>query len=80
MKITNELEIDGFKIINGDCLLEMEQIEKNSIDSIITDPPYELGFMGKTWDSSGIAFKSETWKRCLEVLKPRWTLTCVRRE
>ena len=35
---------------------ELKNISSNSIDSIITDPPYELGFMGKSWDSSGVAF------------------------
>lgn len=61
---------DNFKIINGDMLEELDKLELNSIDSIITDPPYELGFMGKTWDSSGIAFQKETWIKCLKVLKP----------
>lgn len=34
-------------IINGDCLVELDKLEENSIDSIVTDPPYELNFMGK---------------------------------
>jgi DNA modification methylase len=42
----------------------------NSIDSIVTDPPYELGFMGKKWDSTGIAYDVELWRECLRVLKP----------
>ena len=42
----------------------------NSVDSIVTDPPYELGFMGKSWDSSGIAYSVELWRECLRVLKP----------
>ena len=42
----------------------------NSLDSIVTDPPYELGFMGKEWDSSGIAFSREMWAECFRVLKP----------
>jgi DNA modification methylase len=42
----------------------------NSVDSIVTDPPYELGFMGKKWDSSGIAYSVELWRECLRVLKP----------
>ena len=41
-----------------------------TIDSIVTDPPYELGFMGKKWDSTGIAYNVELWKECLRVLKP----------
>ena len=48
----------------------LETIESNTIDSIVTDPPYELNFMGKGWDNSGIAFQKETWKKCFEVLKP----------
>jgi site-specific DNA-methyltransferase (adenine-specific) len=42
----------------------------NSIDSIVTDPPYELGFMGKKWDSTGIAYDATLWAECLRVLKP----------
>lgn len=38
--------------------------------AIVTDPPYELGFMGKKWDSSGIAYDRELWQQCLRVLKP----------
>ena len=40
------------------------------VDSIVTDPPYELGFMGKQWDSNGVSFQKETWERCLRILKP----------
>jgi site-specific DNA-methyltransferase (adenine-specific) len=42
----------------------------NSVDSIVTDPPYELGFMGKKWDSTGIAYDQTLWAECLRVLKP----------
>jgi len=38
-------------IICGDCLIEMAKMEPNSIDAIVTDPPYGLEFMGKEWDS-----------------------------
>lgn len=58
------------KIIQGDCLLKLKELEDNSIDSIVTDPPYELGFMGKSWDSTGIANNKEMWAECLRVLKP----------
>ena len=40
------------------------------VDSIVTDPPYELGFMGKAWDKTGIAYDQELWSLCLKVLKP----------
>lgn len=41
-----------------------------TFDSIVTDPPYELGFMGKGWDSTGIAYDVDVWRECLRVLKP----------
>lgn len=59
-----------YKLYNGSMLDMLEVIEPNSIDSIITDPPYELNFMNKGWDNSGIAFQKETWQKCFEVLKP----------
>ena len=58
------------KIIHGDCLDKLKELEDNSIDSIVTDPPYELGFMGKSWDNTGIANNVDMWKECLRVLKP----------
>ena len=39
-------------------------------DGILCDPPYELGFMGKSWDSSGIAFDKEMWADIYKLLKP----------
>ena len=62
-------EDKDYKLYQGNMLDMLEVIEPNSIDSIITDPPYELNFMGKGWDNSGIAFQTDTWKRCYEVLK-----------
>lgn len=59
-----------YKLYNGSMLDMREAIEPESIDSIVTDPPYELSFMNKGWDSSGIAFQKETWEKCYEVLKP----------
>lgn len=61
---------EQYKIINGDSLEVLDTIPENSIDAIITDPPYELGFMGKSWDASGIAYNVELWKKALKVLKP----------
>lgn len=60
---------ENYTLFNGD-MLEMDKvIEPNTIDAIITDPPYEIGFMAKSWDKTGIAFKKETWEKCLNVLK-----------
>jgi site-specific DNA-methyltransferase (adenine-specific) len=61
---------DRIRLLNGNCLEELKKLEDNSIDSIVTDPPYELGFMGKAWDASGIAFNVDVWRECLRVLKP----------
>ena len=61
------------KLINGDSLIELDKLDENSIDSIVTDPPYELNFMGKGWDNAGISFNTEIWQKCLRVLKPRRT-------
>lgn len=38
------------KIINGDCIEELRKLPDNSVDAIVTDPPYGLEFMGKEWD------------------------------
>jgi DNA modification methylase len=61
---------ERFNLFEGNCLEVMATMAENSIDSIVTDPPYELGFMGKSWDSSGIAFNIEVWQEALRVLKP----------
>lgn len=62
-------EDDNYKLYQGNMLDMLEVIEKNSIDCIITDPPYELNLMGKGWDNAGISFQVETWSKCFEVLK-----------
>lgn len=56
------------QILVGDCLELLRAIPDNSVDSVVTDPPYGLGFMGKKWDASvpGV----EVWAECLRVLKP----------
>ena len=57
-------------IICGDCKEILPSLEEDSIDAIVCDPPYELGFMGRKWDSSGIAYDKDMWFGCLRVLKP----------
>jgi site-specific DNA-methyltransferase (adenine-specific) len=85
------------RLLHGDCVELMGQLQAWSIDAIVTDPPYDLtsvsrggsarqfvdnpygrtrvgtdrrGFMGKTWDGTGVAFRVETWQAALRVLKP----------
>ncbi|WWE76411.1 site-specific DNA-methyltransferase [Burkholderia gladioli] len=54
----------------GDCRDVLKTIADASIDAIVTDPPYELGFMGRDWDRSGVANDVAVWVECLRVLKP----------
>lgn len=58
------------RLLVGNCLDTLKRLADDSIDSIVTDPPYELGFMGKSWDSTGIAFNVDIWQECIRVLKP----------
>ena len=62
------VEVGNQKVICGDCIETMKELEENSIDAIVTDPPYGIGFMGKGWDCSvpGEDFAREA----LRVLKP----------
>lgn len=62
------LPVSTFRL--GDCREVLAGLPDASIDSIVTDPPYELGFMGKAWDASGIAYDAAMWGECLRVLKP----------
>ena len=68
MKLYSEGE--NYKLYHGNMLDLAEIIKPNTIGAVITDPPYELNFMGKGWDNSGIAFQADTWRKCHEVLKP----------
>lgn len=66
----SELRVN--KVYEGDCLEVMRQLPDNCIDTILTDPPYGLEFMGKNWDHGipGAAY----WRECLRVAKPGATL------
>ena len=59
-------------LLNGDCIEQMQKLidEGVQVESVVTDPPYELGFMGKSWDASGIAFDKKTWELAFQLLKP----------
>jgi site-specific DNA-methyltransferase (adenine-specific) len=56
------------KLLNGDNLQLLKTLPDNSIDSIVTDGPYGLKFMGKKWDYNVPSV--EFWKECLRVIKP----------
>jgi DNA modification methylase len=61
---------ERFNLFKGDSRQVLPLMKDNSIDSVVCDPPYELGFMGKSWDSTGIANDPQLWKEVLRVLKP----------
>lgn len=58
----------SYKILQGDNRETLKTIPDNSIDAIITDPPYGIDFLGKAWDANTGAL--ETYQECLRVLKP----------
>ena len=49
---------------------QLKMLADESVDAIVADPPYELGFMGKAWDGTGIAYSVPVWQDALRVLKP----------
>jgi hypothetical protein len=63
-------------VLHGDCLSELPKLAACSIDTCITDPPYEIGFMGNKWDGTGVAFNPATWRAVYRVLKPGSFLLC----
>jgi len=56
------------RLFEGDCLSVLKALPDDSVDSIVTDPPYGLSFMGKKWDYDVPSV--EIWRECLRVLKP----------
>jgi len=60
------------RLIEGDCLAAMRDLARQgeTVHAVVTDPPYELGFMGKRWDSTGVAFQEATWRLCWDLLPP----------
>lgn len=61
--------------ILGDCRNFLPLLSENTFDSCVTDPPYEIGLMGRKWDRSGVSFDPATWAAVMRVLKPgAWLL------
>lgn len=68
--MTLHYEDRGLRLFHGSNKDILPTFPDASFDSIVTDPPYELGFMGKGWDSSGIAYDVAVWRECFRVLNP----------
>jgi site-specific DNA-methyltransferase (adenine-specific) len=58
------------RVEHGDCRDVLATLDADSLAACVTDPPYELGFMGRAWDASGVAFEADTWRAVLRVLRP----------
>lgn len=58
-----------YQIIQGELPGALSQAQ-GLYHALISDPPYELGFMNRSWDRSGVSFRAETWSACLEKLYP----------
>jgi len=58
----------NYQILTGDNRLTLKTLPDDSVDAIITDPPYGIDFLGKSWDANTGAL--ETYQECLRVLKP----------
>jgi site-specific DNA-methyltransferase (adenine-specific) len=56
------------KILHGDSLDLLKDLDDNSVDSVVTDPPYGYSFMGKDWDKALPSI--DIWKESVRVLKP----------
>jgi DNA modification methylase len=56
------------RLLHGDCLEQMKTLGDNSVDSIVSDPPYGISFMAKKWDYDVPSV--EVWKEAMRVLKP----------
>jgi site-specific DNA-methyltransferase (adenine-specific) len=61
---------DNYTLYLADAWEVLDSLPENSIDAVVTDPPYEIGFMNKGWDNTGVAFDRTTWEKVLRVLKP----------
>ena len=58
------------QVVKGDCREVLAAMPPARFSAVVTDPPYELGFMGKSWDEGGVSFDPETWRTVLRIAKP----------
>lgn len=63
-----KVEIGDATLYLGDCREVLPIV--GTVDSVVTDPPYEIGFLGKQWDKTGVAFDQSAWRAVLAALRP----------
>ena len=61
---------DGASIYCGDMRTVLATLPEESVDAVVTDPPYEIGLGKHAWDSTGVAHDPATWAAVLRVLRP----------
>ena len=69
-RVSTKKETVMYRINHADIKKWAAEYKGELFDAVLCDPPYELGFMGKSWDSSGIAFDTEMWADIYKLLKP----------
>jgi DNA modification methylase len=62
--------MNHFRLKFGDCRDVLKTLSDDFVHSVVCDPPYELGFLGTSWDRTGIAYDINMWREVLRVLKP----------
>jgi len=60
----------GIVLLAGDCREVLGGYEADTFHAAVTDPPYELHFMNRSWDNAGVSFDPETWRAVYRVVKP----------
>jgi DNA modification methylase len=68
--VTEPVVIGPCRLYLGDALNVLPGLGSGSVDAVVADAPYELGFMGRAWDASGIAYNVDLWREVLRLLKP----------
>ena len=69
--MTDIIEWDGgIRLTHGDCRDMLKALPPNSADACVTDPPYEINFMNRGFDRTGIAFDPDLWRLAYRALKP----------
>jgi len=61
---------DRYKLVCADSREALRRYASDVFDSVVTDPPYELGFMGNDWDKKGVAFDAGFWHQVIRTCKP----------
>jgi DNA modification methylase len=67
---TGDMRVLSADFVQGDCRWLLPRYPAEHFSSVVTDPPYNLGFMGKEWDKSGVAFQPRTWRAIARVVQP----------